>query len=153
MSPDIFYTIKQATISYFLSMLFLRVCKCGLKGPKEACKQTDLPTVENRTAIGVLFPICSNTFALEYLVISWVTSKYPKAPNERDRNSQHRSIIQASGPQQAPVTRETEQAPSTSLPGSSTTMGEKMSGTRGKALLSTSATRWEPRRDGAGSFG
>lgn len=33
------------------------------------------PTVENLTAMGVRFPIEEKTFALEYFVISWVTSK------------------------------------------------------------------------------
>jgi hypothetical protein len=36
--------------------------------------------VENRTAILVLFPTDSNTVAFVYLVMSLVTSKYPKAP-------------------------------------------------------------------------
>lgn len=39
-----------------------------------------LPTVEKRTPIGVFFPTSENTLALQYLVMSWVTSKYPKAP-------------------------------------------------------------------------
>ena len=38
------------------------------------------PTVENRTAMGVLLPISLNTLALQYFVMSSVTSKYPKAP-------------------------------------------------------------------------
>lgn len=62
----------------------------GTKGGMQ--NRLDLPTVEKRTAMGVLFPICSNTLALQYLVISWVTSKYPKAPDEKDRNSQHKTI-------------------------------------------------------------
>ena len=36
--------------------------------------------VENRTAILVLFPTDLNTVAFVYLVMSRVTSKYPKAP-------------------------------------------------------------------------
>lgn len=39
-----------------------------------------LPTVENLTATGVRFPISLKTLALQYFVISWVTSKYPNAP-------------------------------------------------------------------------
>ena len=38
------------------------------------------PVVENRTAILVLFPTDLNTVAFVYLVMSWVTSKYPNAP-------------------------------------------------------------------------
>ena len=44
------------------------------------------PTVENLTAMGVFFPIFENTFALQYLVISCVTSKYPKAPKNDNKN-------------------------------------------------------------------
>ena len=40
------------------------------------------PTVEHLTAIGVLFPMPEKTFAFVYCVISWVTSKYPNAPNK-----------------------------------------------------------------------
>ena len=40
------------------------------------------PTVENLTPIGVFFPISLKTLALQYLVMSWVTSKYPNAPEE-----------------------------------------------------------------------
>lgn len=36
--------------------------------------------VEKRTATGVRFPTLSNNLALQYFVISWVTSKYPNAP-------------------------------------------------------------------------
>lgn len=38
------------------------------------------PTVENRMATLVRFPIFSNTFALQYFVMSLVTSKQPNAP-------------------------------------------------------------------------
>ncbi len=38
------------------------------------------PTVEKRMAIGVFLPIFSNTQAFEYFLMSWVTSKWPKAP-------------------------------------------------------------------------
>lgn len=43
-------------------------------------KKKTSPTVENLIARGVLLPTCSNTFALLYFVMSWVTSKYPNAP-------------------------------------------------------------------------
>jgi len=33
------------------------------------------PTVEHLTAMGVFFPMLENTLALQYLVMSWVTSK------------------------------------------------------------------------------
>jgi hypothetical protein len=39
------------------------------------------PTVENRIAIGVFLPTFEKTLALQYFVMSCVTSKYPKAPN------------------------------------------------------------------------
>jgi len=41
-----------------------------------------LPTVENLANIGVFFPIVSKIFALQYLVMSCVTTKYPCAPIE-----------------------------------------------------------------------
>ena len=39
-----------------------------------------IPTVENLTTQGVLLPILSNILALQYLVTSCVTWKYPNAP-------------------------------------------------------------------------
>ena len=39
-----------------------------------------LPTVEKRVTQGVLLPILLKMAALQYLVMSWVTSKYPNAP-------------------------------------------------------------------------
>lgn len=38
------------------------------------------PTVENLTATGVCFPTLENKSALQYCVMSCVTSKYPNAP-------------------------------------------------------------------------
>lgn len=38
------------------------------------------PTVENLTATGVCLPMLENKSALQYCVISCVTSKYPNAP-------------------------------------------------------------------------
>lgn len=41
------------------------------------------PTVEKRIASGVFFPTWEKTFAIEYLEMSLVTSKYPKAPEKQ----------------------------------------------------------------------
>lgn len=51
----------------------LRECFFTYKANKEENVQKcvkALPTVEKRMAIGVLLPMCSNIFALQYLVMS-----------------------------------------------------------------------------------
>lgn len=44
------------------------------------CNSADVPTVENLIPRGVFLPIFSKILALQYFVMSCVTSKYPKAP-------------------------------------------------------------------------
>ena len=51
---------------------------------------------ENRTAILVFFPTDSNTVAFVYLVMSWVTSKYPNAPWMWIRNKWNMNIYDKS---------------------------------------------------------
>ncbi len=45
------------------------------------------PTVENRAAMGVFLPTVLKRFALQYLLMSCVTSKYPKAPAQTHSGS------------------------------------------------------------------
>ena len=54
--------------------------------------QLHSPTVEKRTAMGVLFPTVLNTLALQYCVMSCVTSKQPNAPAQHHNNTSQQRI-------------------------------------------------------------